>query len=86
MMPPRKSARGANVARSFADRYTHLRTGCADRGLRLTPRREVLLRVLSEAIGHPMADVYRGDMHRASRTSTLSRLSTKIPCSSCGHS
>ena len=42
--------------RSSADRYTHLRTGCADRGLRLTPQREVLLRVLSEAMGHPTAD------------------------------
>ena len=43
-------------SRSSADRYTHLRTGCADRGLRLTPQREVLLRVLSEAMGHPTAD------------------------------
>lgn len=42
--------------RSSADRYTHLRTGCATRGLRLTPQREVLLRVLSEAMGHPTAD------------------------------
>jgi Fur family transcriptional regulator, peroxide stress response regulator len=39
-----------------ADRYTHLRTGCADRRLRLTPQREVLLRALSEAVGHPTAD------------------------------
>jgi Fe2+ or Zn2+ uptake regulation protein len=43
-------------SRSSADRYTHLRTGCTDRGLRLTPQREVLLRVLSEAMGHPTAD------------------------------
>ncbi len=42
--------------RSLPDRYTHLRTGCEDRGLRLTPQREVLLRVLSEAMGHPTAD------------------------------
>ena len=42
--------------RSSADRYTHLRTACADRGLRLTPQREVLLRVLSEAMGHLTAD------------------------------
>jgi Fe2+ or Zn2+ uptake regulation protein len=41
---------------SSADRYTHLRAGCADRGLRLTPQREVLLRALSEAVGHPTAD------------------------------
>lgn len=39
-----------------AHRYTHLRAGCADRGLRLTPQRDVLLRVLSEAKGHPTAD------------------------------
>lgn len=43
-------------SRSSADRYTHLRTACADRGLRLTPQREVLLRVLSEVRGHPTAD------------------------------
>jgi Fe2+ or Zn2+ uptake regulation protein len=43
-------------SRSSADRYTHLRRACADRGLRLTPQREVLLRVLSEAMGHPTAD------------------------------
>ena len=43
-------------SRSSADRYKHLRTGCADRGLRLTPQREVLLRVLSRAMGHPTAD------------------------------
>jgi Fe2+ or Zn2+ uptake regulation protein len=43
-------------SRTSADRYTHLRTGCAHRGLRLTPQREVLLRVLSAAIGHPTAD------------------------------
>ncbi|OFW03862.1 MAG: hypothetical protein A3I61_07010 [Acidobacteria bacterium RIFCSPLOWO2_02_FULL_68_18] len=42
--------------RSSADRYTQLRSGCADRGLRLTPQREVLLRVLSGAMGHPTAD------------------------------
>jgi Fe2+ or Zn2+ uptake regulation protein len=43
-------------SRSSAGRYTHLREGCADRGLRLTPQREVLLRVLSETMGHPTAD------------------------------
>lgn len=41
---------------SSAERYTHLRAGCADRGLRLTPQREVLLRALSKAMGHPTAD------------------------------
>jgi Fe2+ or Zn2+ uptake regulation protein len=43
-------------SRASADRYTHLRARCADRGLRLTPQREVLLRVLSGAMGHPTAD------------------------------
>lgn len=43
-------------SRSTADRYKHLRTGCEDRGLRLTPQREVLLRVLSKTMGHPTAD------------------------------
>jgi len=44
------------LSRSSTDRYTSLRAGCADRGLRLTPQREVLLRVLSETTGHPTAD------------------------------
>ena len=39
-----------------AGRYSHLRRGCANRGLRLTPQRDVLLRALSEASGHPTAD------------------------------
>src|SRR5688500_1028251 len=39
-----------------AARYTHLRTQCTTRGLRLTPQRDVLLRVLSETAGHPTAD------------------------------
>ena len=43
-------------SRSSADRYTYLRAACANRGLRLTPQREVLLRVLSQAMGHPTAD------------------------------
>ena len=42
--------------RSSTDRYTYLRAGCANRGLRLTPQREVLLRVLSQTTGHPTAD------------------------------
>src|SRR4051812_27702673 len=43
-------------SRASAKRYTQLRTGCETRGLRLTPQREVLLRVLSETMGHPTAD------------------------------
>ncbi len=39
-----------------ADRYAHLRDECHARGLRLTPQRDVLLRVLSETTGHPTAD------------------------------
>ncbi len=38
------------------DRYAELRRTCTARGLRLTPQREVLLRALSEATGHPTAD------------------------------
>ena len=37
-------------------RYDRLREQCAARGLRLTPQRDVLLRVLSETMGHPTAD------------------------------
>jgi Fe2+ or Zn2+ uptake regulation protein len=39
-----------------AERYEQLRDACAERGLRMTPQRDVLLRVLSEAHGHPTAD------------------------------
>ena len=39
-----------------ADRYATLREACVSRGLRLTPQRDVLLRVLSETTGHPTAD------------------------------
>lgn len=39
-----------------AERYTHLREASVRRGLRLTPQRDVLLRILSEAMGHPTAD------------------------------
>ena len=42
--------------RSADDRYAHLREECAARGLRLTPQREVLLRVLSTTMGHPTVD------------------------------
>jgi Fe2+ or Zn2+ uptake regulation protein len=37
-------------------RYARLREQCAGRGLRLTPQRDMLLRVLSEMTGHPTAD------------------------------
>ncbi len=39
-----------------ADRYASLRQECIARGLRLTPQRDVLLKVLSESTGHPTAD------------------------------
>lgn len=39
-----------------AERYAELRAGCVRRGLRLTPQRDLLLRVLSRATGHPTAD------------------------------
>lgn len=41
---------------SPAQRYAHLRSECVERGLRLTPQREVLLRALSDSTGHPTAD------------------------------
>ena len=37
-------------------RYRQLRQTCVERGLRLTPQRDILLRALSEATGHPTAD------------------------------
>ena len=37
-------------------RYTQLRHTCVVRGLRLTPQRDVLLRALSQTMGHPTAD------------------------------
>jgi Fur family peroxide stress response transcriptional regulator len=49
--------------RSANDRYEQLRRECADRGLRMTPQREVLLRVLSTTMGHPTVD----DLVRAVR-------------------
>jgi Fur family transcriptional regulator, peroxide stress response regulator len=42
--------------KSTRDRYTHLRQTCVERGLRLTPQRDVLLHALSETTGHPTAD------------------------------
>ncbi len=39
-----------------AERYAYFRDECATRGLRLTPQRDVLLRVLSGTTGHPTAD------------------------------
>jgi Fe2+ or Zn2+ uptake regulation protein len=41
---------------SPAERYGQLREECAARGLRMTPQRDVLLRALSETMGHPTAD------------------------------
>lgn len=41
---------------SPSQRYAHLRAECVARGLRLTPQRDVLIRVLSRAKGHPTAD------------------------------
>ena len=40
----------------LTERYEQLRDQCATRGLRITPQRDVLLRVLSETHGHPTAD------------------------------
>ena len=48
---------------SAAHRYDHLREQCAEHGLRLTPQRDTLLRVLSTTTGHPTAD----DLVRAVR-------------------
>ena len=42
--------------KSTHDRYTQLRQTCVARGLRLTPQRDVLLRALSDTLGHPTAD------------------------------
>lgn len=39
-----------------ARRYAELRAECVSRGLRLTPQRDLLLRALSTATGHPTAD------------------------------
>jgi Fe2+ or Zn2+ uptake regulation protein len=44
------------MVKGASARYAHLRDQCASRGLRLTPQREVLLRALSETMGHPTAD------------------------------
>jgi Fe2+ or Zn2+ uptake regulation protein len=46
-----------------AERYDHLRQKCSMHGLRLTPQRDTLLRVLSTTSGHPTAD----DLVRAVR-------------------
>ena len=40
----------------ITERYEQLRSQCTTRGLRITPQRDVLLRVLSESHGHPTAD------------------------------
>jgi Fur family peroxide stress response transcriptional regulator len=44
------------ATRSSQVRYAELRETCAARGLRLTPQRDVLLRVLGATTGHPTAD------------------------------
>lgn len=44
------------MAKMGAPRHVDLREQSAKRGLRLTPQRDVLLRVLSEMSGHPTAD------------------------------
>jgi Fe2+ or Zn2+ uptake regulation protein len=44
------------ATKSSRGRYAQLRQTCAARGLRLTRQRDVLLRALTEAIGHPTAD------------------------------
>jgi Fur family peroxide stress response transcriptional regulator len=45
-----------DVSKPAHERYAQLRHMCVARGLRLTPQRDVLLRALSEAMGHPTAD------------------------------
>jgi Fur family peroxide stress response transcriptional regulator len=42
--------------KTSAERYQHLRGQCESLGLRMTPQRDVLLRVLSGTTGHPTAD------------------------------
>lgn len=44
------------MKQNSAGRHAELREQCAARGLRLTPQRDVLLRVLGDAHGHPTAD------------------------------
>ena len=44
------------ATKSTRERYTQLRQLCVDRGLRLTPQRDVLLRALSATMDHPTAD------------------------------
>jgi Fur family peroxide stress response transcriptional regulator len=47
------------------ERYASLREECSARGLRLTPQRDVLLRVLSETVGHPTADELVREVRRS---------------------
>ena len=44
------------MPRPATARYDELRSACVTRGLRLTPQRDMLLRVLSSSVGHPTAD------------------------------
>ncbi len=45
------------MTKSNASRYAELREACVERGLRLTPQRDILLRALSATTGHPTADL-----------------------------
>jgi Fe2+ or Zn2+ uptake regulation protein len=44
------------MAKAANHRYAELRAGCVERGLRITPQRDILLQALSETTGHPTAD------------------------------
>jgi len=44
------------MAKAANHRYAELRAGCVERGLRITPQRDILLQSLSETTGHPTAD------------------------------
>ncbi len=48
-----------------AERYRRLRLRCRSRGLRMTPQRDALLRVLSRATHHPTADELVRGVRRA---------------------
>jgi Fur family peroxide stress response transcriptional regulator len=51
-------------ARSISDRYTQLRQQCVERGLRLTPQRDILLRAISRMTGHPTTDEFVHEVRR----------------------
>jgi Fe2+ or Zn2+ uptake regulation protein len=57
LLPQRRRCTLAIVPTKPAQaRYAQLRQTCVEQGLRLTPQRDVLLRALSETMGHPTAD------------------------------